>query len=87
MKYWQKVKVTSWFYEGRYWYIVEDKNIKWFYCVKTGCYEWENCIHETMAHINESDLDIIDKDKAKKEYAQKISDMFYEKAKDLELIK
>lgn len=40
-----------------------------------------------MAHINESDLDIIDKDKAKKEYAQKISDMFYEKAKDLELIK
>lgn len=58
LKYWQKVRVKSWFYAG-IWFIVWDKDDNWYYEVKRWFNEWETIVHETIILVTEDNLEII----------------------------
>lgn len=59
LKYWSKVRVTSWFYEGKNWYIVREVNNEWFYKVAVWFVVKKRMIDEHKTYIHESSLELI----------------------------
>lgn len=62
MKYWQKVRVTSWIYEWFEWEITSERN--WEYWITLILNEYTNELSNkisvpTLFHVSESDLELI----------------------------